>query len=77
MRAGYRCARCHGAGRLEVHHQHPVHLGGAEHDPANVSVLCRPCHLITHRAEHRTSIARSAWRREVRSRVAASKRVKI
>ena len=51
-----------------MHHRRPVHLGGAEHDPANVSVLCRPCH----RVEHGVTIARSAWRRELRLRMAAS-----
>lgn len=32
---------------LEVHHVVPIIEGGEVCDPANVRVLCRPCHLQT------------------------------
>ena len=51
--AGWRCALCGRAARLELHHVVPLYKGGAEMDPANLQVLCRRCHFrIT--AEERT-----------------------
>ena len=48
-RAAWRCESCGKAGRLEAHHRRPLHQGGAMLDPANVRVLCLPCHLSEHR----------------------------
>ena len=47
--AGWRCGRCGVAGRLEVHHRRPLHLGGARYDPENLEVVCRGCHVAAHR----------------------------
>ena len=48
-RAAWRCERCGKAGRLEVHHVRPLHKGGAAYDPDNLKVLCRRCHIETHK----------------------------
>ena len=47
-RAGYRCQRCGGARRLEVHHRTPIEQGGAPFDPRNLEVCCRGCHFAAH-----------------------------
>ena len=47
-RAGYKCQRCGGARRLEVHHRTPLEHGGAPFDPANLEVICRHCHFAAH-----------------------------
>ena len=45
-RDGWRCRQCGKAGRLEVDHILPVHLGGAFWDVGNLQTLCRsPCHF--------------------------------
>ncbi len=47
-RAGYRCERCGATGVvLELHHRIPEAQGGRTH-PANLMVLCRPCHDRAH-----------------------------
>ena len=56
---GWRCTACGRPGRLEVHHREPLRDGGPRYDPANLEVLCRPCHLERHGADP----ARLAWRR--------------
>ena len=61
-RDGYRCRTCRGAGRLEVHHPKPVHLGGRERDPANAETLCRVCHLAHHADERDVHPDLAAWR---------------
>ena len=45
-RDGWRCRECSRAGALEVHHAHPVHLGG--HTPDNLISLCPDCHIRMH-----------------------------
>jgi len=57
-RAGYRCQRCGGAGRLELHHRHHVADGGVD-DPANLEVLCRRCHPSEHSSR---DPARREWK---------------
>ena len=49
-RGGWRCSQCGKAGRLEVDHVRPLHLGG-DNDPANLQALCIGCHLSKTRAE--------------------------
>ena len=44
---GYRCERCKGPGKLEVHHIIPLEYGGDE-TPDNLEVLCRDCHIDEH-----------------------------
>ncbi|MYE00869.1 MAG: HNH endonuclease [Alphaproteobacteria bacterium] len=58
-RAGWRCARCGKARRLEVHHRVPLFRGGAAYDQANLEVLCRACHFGEHETESRK--ARREW----------------
>ena len=51
-RDGYRCVQCGKAGRLEVDHIVPLHLGGAPYDMRNLQTLCRtPCHFAKSRRE--------------------------
>ena len=33
---------------LEVHHVVPISQGGALLDPANLQLLCKPCHTAIH-----------------------------
>ena len=47
-RDGYRCRECGKSGRLECDHIRPLHLGGAQWDPANLQALCRGCHIAKH-----------------------------
>ena len=47
-RAGYRCQRCGGVRRLEVHHRQPLEHGGAPVDQRNLEVVCRACHFAAH-----------------------------
>ena len=61
--AGWRCERCGRPGRLEVHHKQPLHLGGAPYALDNLVVLCRACHIETHRRQ--LSPAEVEWRRLV------------
>ena len=58
-RAGFRCEKCGGAGRLEVHHVVPLAAGGAPFDDRNLKVLCRRCHFM---AEPGRDKARDRWR---------------
>ena len=56
-RDGYRCTECGRAGRLEVDHIIPHHLGGLP-NPSNLRTLCRDCHIKRHRREAtRTEVA--------------------
>jgi 5-methylcytosine-specific restriction protein A len=44
LRDGYACRDCGRASiHLEIHHDHPLHLGGQETDANRVS-LCKACH---------------------------------
>ena len=47
--AGYRCAACGKAGRLEVHHILDLDRGGAALAQENLTALCRSCHLERHK----------------------------
>ena len=67
-RAGYRCQRCRGAVRLEVHHKTPLESGGAPFDLGNLEVVCRGCHFGAHGKATppdtgRLERERRAWRR--------------
>lgn len=63
-RAGWRCEACGRPGALEVHHKRPLHRGGAAFDPSNLTVLCRTCHISTHKRP--LTPAERAWRDLVR-----------
>ena len=57
-RDGHRCVQCGAAGRFEVHHRKPIHLGGGN-EPANLETLCRACHIGKH--ARRVSEPERAW----------------
>ena len=69
-RTGWRCERCGKAGRLEVHHVRPLAKGGAAYDPDNLKVLCRRCHIETHKRPR--SEAERGWAALVRELVCKS-----
>lgn len=50
--AGWRCAECGRAGRLEVDHKLRIRDGGPELDRRNLQPLCRSCHIAKTRAEN-------------------------
>ena len=52
-RHGYRCVRCKRPGFLELDHIVPMYRGGAMHDPTNLQVLCRSCHISKSASESR------------------------
>jgi len=35
---------------LQVHHLHPIELGGAKYDSSNLVTLCNRCHRLAHNA---------------------------
>ena len=45
---GRRCSKCGKAGRLEVHHVVSLQHGG-DNSLANLTPLCRGCHIAHHR----------------------------
>ena len=49
-RDGYRCTNCNRPGRLEVHHNYPVHkFPKRDHfDPRHLRSICRTCHFAEH-----------------------------
>ena len=51
QRDGYRCVKCHKAGRLEVDHIIPVMQGGEWWTPEGLQALCRACHFDKSRAD--------------------------
>ena len=62
---GWRCEECNRAGRLELHHVD----GDRDNDiPANLKILCRPCHFLAD--GRRPGPDRSAWRAEIARRLA-------
>ena len=63
--AGWRCSRCHRAGRLEAHHRVRLEHGGPEYDQANLECLCSTCHVNEHR-DDRVAPDRIAWRKFMR-----------
>ena len=56
-RDGWTCQRCGRPGRPEVHH---VNGDPGDNDPGNLIVLCRSCHIETHRPAVAPEVA--AWR---------------
>ena len=60
--AGWRCRKCHKAGRLELDHVQPVSKGGKWWSESNLMVLCRECHFLKTGAENRlNSEEKEAW----------------
>ena len=55
-KAGWRCALCEQAGRLELHHIRPIYKGGSFWDVKNMQVLCRKCHIDLHRADKKIPV---------------------
>lgn len=52
-RARWRCERCDGPGRLEVHHKIPlVKDESLAYAVPNLEVLCRTCHFKEHAPAH-------------------------
>ena len=49
-RHGWRCARCQGARKLEIHHRDYRSHGGS-HRIENLEPVCRDCHKLIHRTE--------------------------
>ena len=63
-KVGWRCARCGGVGRMELHHIKRLSSGGAVFDEDNIEVLCRRCHLKEHHVRAPTTkagIQRREW----------------
>ena len=58
---GWRCERCAGAGKLELHHKIPLEHGGQAFGKSNVEVLCRSCHIEHHRPDAGPGVA--AWKK--------------
>ena len=67
-RDGWRCRECGKAGRLEVDHILPVHMGGEFWDAGNLQTLCRPCHFLKsgHETRRRNYALMPKHRREWR-----------
>lgn len=63
-RAGWRCERCGGIGRLEVHHPVRLEDGGDPYHRDNLEVLCVHCHIEHHRPDSMTP-GRAVWRKFV------------
>ena len=63
--AGWRCARCGRAGRLELHHRDHDRLNDSA---ANLEPLCRPCHFAAHGTQPGPD--RAEWRAELARRLA-------
>lgn len=64
-RDDYRCTKCSGFGRLEVHHITSPLKGGSMFKLSNLTTLCRRCHFrITGKAnsERMVSPELKAWR---------------
>lgn len=72
-RDGWRCCKCkRAAGRFEVDHIKPLHLGGEPWDLDNLQSLCPGCHINKTADENRARHARNnpkprrdAWRKLV------------
>jgi 5-methylcytosine-specific restriction endonuclease McrA len=47
---GWRCARCHGARRLHIHHRRYRSHGGT-HQADNLEPVCWDCHNMIHKLE--------------------------
>ena len=53
VRAGFQCSHCGRRVLLEVHHVRRVITGKDWFDPSNLKVLCKSCHLRTHKNDTR------------------------
>ena len=62
---GWRCESCGRAGRLELHH---VNGDSGDDRPANLQILCRPCHCTAD--GRRPGPDRAGWRAEIARRLA-------
>ena len=73
-RDGFRCRRCHAAGKLEAHHRVPIALGGAPLDIDNGITLCRTCHFASTAKQNRKPLtpAEKLWKRLVEELAATS-----
>ena len=60
-RDGWKCTRCGRRGRLEAHHEPPLHAGGDAYDLSGIVTLCRACHIERHRSDRETP-GRREWR---------------
>ena len=48
-KGGYKCSKCHGRRRLEVHHIIPRHIEpDKKYDIMNLTILCNFCHKKLH-----------------------------
>ena len=56
----WRCTACGRPGRLECHHVVALEDGGEPYSLANLSTLCRDCHIARHRRKLSPGVA--AWR---------------
>ena len=56
-RADYRCQLCNARGELHVHHRTYGPFG--EEEPADLTVLCRPCHYDHHERQKLKSLSRN------------------
>ena len=70
-RDGWKCRRCGGRGRMEVHHQKPLAEGGDPFALDGLESICRGCHIGLMRLQNRkaadphwTAYVRELARRE-------------
>lgn len=61
-RAGWRCEKCGGAGRMEADHVQPINRGGDPYAMGNLQALCRACHIEKTRLENYRIPGRREWR---------------
>ena len=61
LRDGYRCTKCQKAGKLEAHHEPPLHLqdGGDPYDIDGIRTRCRSCHISERRRP--LTLAEKEW----------------
>ena len=61
--ASWRCAKCSRFAN-EVHHIHPLALGGSAWDLANLECICRGCHIQLTREQNRRVLTedQQKWR---------------
>ena len=73
-RDGFRCRRCHAAGKLEAHHLVKISLGGDPLDIDNGLTLCRGCHIRVTSKENSKPLtpAEKLWKRLVEELAATS-----
>ena len=52
-RDGWKCRKCGGRGRMEVHHRKPLAEGGDPFDMAGLESICRGCHIALTTGQNR------------------------